>query len=495
LAARALGGGVTALTRSFRFHRPRGAFCHRGWCQQCRVTLPDGRLALACQEPAGGSLAVVRPRRWLRPLGWLAERLPPWFHEDRFLRPRALRQAYLGVLRRASGALPLPLPPVTLPARWRPEQCRTLVVGGGLAGLSAAAALGGAGPVILVEGERLGGSAALAPRMRGEAASALQAARAAGATLIERAFCIGLYDGARRALCTTPDGPVMVRFDELVIATGAYDRLPACRGSDLPGILGPRGFELLAAQGAIPSGAAVGAFAHDEEADRIAAAAAAAGRSLAWLAGPGAPAGDRRRTQPGRRLRRILGWDRVTGIELDDGTRLACDLLVLGFSQPRYELPLQAGRSAGLDGDLPVIVTAGDGIVPLLVVGEAAGTGLAEAGRHAREAVAAWRAGRPPRAVQRERPAAVSEADPDAILCLCEDVRVRDVRAAVADGFANIELVKRRTGAATGPCQGKLCHAELAGCLRDLGAPVALPTMRPLLRPVALGELAGLPDG
>jgi sarcosine oxidase subunit beta len=57
------------------------------------------------------------------------------------------------------------------------------------------------------------------------------------------------------------------------------------------------------------------------------------------------------------------------------------------------------------------------------------------------------------------------QPDPRALLCLCEDVRVGDCEQAIADGFDNIELLKRRTGAGTGPCQGKLCHAELMACL------------------------------
>jgi len=62
--------------------------------------------------------------------------------------------------------------------------------------------------------------------------------------------------------------------------------------------------------------------------------------------------------------------------------------------------------------------------------------------------------------------------------------------AAIADGFADIELLKRRTGAGTGPCQGKLCHGEMLACLAEAGRPVALPTVRPLLRPTTLAALA-----
>ena len=158
-AAAALSAGRRVLSRSFRLHRPRGAFCHAGWCQQCRVSLPDGRIALACQ-----STEMSRPPHagWRRLLGRLAENLPPWFYEQRLLAPRALRQFYLERLRRltAAPALPRMSPPVT--GQWRERRCATLVVGGGLAGLEPATARLEAGnDVLLVEAsEALGGRAA-----------------------------------------------------------------------------------------------------------------------------------------------------------------------------------------------------------------------------------------------------------------------------------------------------------------------------------------------
>jgi hypothetical protein len=137
----------------------------------------------------------------------------------------------------------------------------------------------------------------------------------------------------------------------------------------------------------------------------------------------------------------------------------------MGFRQPTYELQVQAGQAVGLAGEPATIVVQGEAAVPLTVVGAAA-TAPATAPRPA------------------ARPA------PEAMLCPCEDVRRGDLDQAIADGFAEIELGKRRTGAGTGPCQGKLCHPELLACFAAAGRPPALPTIRPLLRPVSLAELA-----
>lgn len=43
------------------------------------------------------------------------------------------------------------------------------------------------------------------------------------------------------------------------------------------------------------------------------------------------------------------------------------------------------------------------------------------------------------------------------IVCRCEDVTLADVEQALAEGYREIEEVKRYTGLGTGPCQGKEC--------------------------------------
>ena len=64
-------------------------------------------------------------------------------------------------------------------------------------------------------------------------------------------------------------------------------------------------------------------------------------------------------------------------------------------------------------------------------------------------------------------------------------MRVWEIRAEMAAGYQDPELVKRRTGALTGPCQGKVCLQAFA-CIAGTGT---VPTARPPLRPVRLGDL------
>jgi hypothetical protein len=159
----------------------------------------------------------------------------------------------------------------------------------------------------------------------------------------------------------------------------------------------------------------------------------------------------------------IVGRRRVRGV-IVDGRRVACDMFITAVRQPAIELALQGGATARLSDD---------GMLPVLVV-----TGTPEWMEVSGEAAA------------RSSGVPYVAAAGEAMACLCEDVRVADLRACVADGFAHPELVKRRTGAMTGPCQGKLCAATVLTTLQELGVDAAPTRSRPPARPIRLGELA-----
>ena len=81
------------------------------------------------------------------------------------------------------------------------------------------------------------------------------------------------------------------------------------------------------------------------------------------------------------------------------------------------------------------------------------------------------------------------------IVCVCEDVTDKEVEGAVALGHADLESVKRYTGVATGPCQGKQCLLACARLLAELSGtrPEQAGTIvhRPPTSPLPLGLLAG----
>jgi len=257
---------------------------------------------------------------------------------------------------------------------------------------------------------------------------------------------IGIYPERTLGLLRD-DRLLAVRFERLVLATGSYERLPPIRGNDLPGVIGLAAAEAYGEAGALRPGLRVAAWAPAERFGRIRALADRHGLSLVWM----------RAAAP----RRIAGRRRVEAVVAEQ--RTACDVVVVGVAQPAIELALQAGATAALTGaGLPILALTD---LPdwVEVVGEAASTSSGV-------------------------PDVVP--DPGAIACPCEDVRVSDLTACVAQGLRHPELVKRRTGAMTGPCQGKLCAATVLGTLRDLGVEAAPTRARPLARPVTLAELA-----
>jgi hypothetical protein len=80
------------------------------------------------------------------------------------------------------------------------------------------------------------------------------------------------------------------------------------------------------------------------------------------------------------------------------------------------------------------------------------------------------------------------------MVCFCEDVRVDDLVRERRTGYGDPELLKRRSGALTGPCQGKYCAPAFCA-VAGVDVRRALPTMRPPARPIRLGDLVPLDDG
>ena len=257
---------------------------------------------------------------------------------------------------------------------------------------------------------------------------------------------LGLY-GERTLLVLRPDALVVLAFERLVVAERPYPRLPPIAGNDLPGVVGLSAWERYVAAGGVRSGIRVAVWGDEVVQARARALATETGADVVWSSA--------------RAPRRLLGRGRVRAVEAKD--RIACDVFVVGASQPALELVLQAGGGASLTSDELPILAPRDLPEWLDVRGGAAVTS----------------SGVPDVPAQDE-----------AFACLCEDVRVRDVRAAVAAGFAHPELVKRRTGALTGPCQGKLCAPLVLSLLREAGGDHGPTRSRPLVRPARLRDLA-----
>jgi hypothetical protein len=334
------------------------------------------------------------------------------------------------------GSLPVGRPSPARSRMARELDVDVLVVGGGRSGVATAEAAAGPGEgVALVE--------AVAGRAR---------VSDPGVLLLDGATAVGWYEGVVTAI----DDETLwsIRAASVVAATGSYERVPSVRGADRPGVMGARlVHRLVTRDGVLPGGRPLLVGGDDELADVATA-----------LTDAGAPPVRRVSTSA---LRRVVGVQRVNGAIVDiDGRRRHenVDLVVFADRTPNMDLVLSAGAAVERrDGVLsPVLDADGRTTVPgLSVVGSAAG-----------------------------RPSAGSQPAGRTIVCFCEDVHADEIHAQVTAGYGDPELVKRRTGALTGPCQGKYCLQAFAACANGAGAErTGLPTGRPPLRPVRLGDL------
>ncbi len=89
----------------------------------------------------------------------------------------------------------------------------------------------------------------------------------------------------------------------------------------------------------------------------------------------------------------------------------------------------------------------------------------------------------------------ISGLSDELIICRCEDVRLGDVRRAVAAGFDAPAGLKKATRCGMGICQGSTCKTILLDVLAAItGKPLShipLPSVRMPVKPTYLGTLAG----
>ncbi len=368
---------------------------------------------LACQAPSNTTRPSPR-RDPLRPLGWIAERFPPWFYDSQALRPARLRDASLHALRFLSAAPPLSPAPLTEPI-WKVAGRRALPF-----------SETSADHVIVGSGD------CPEPGYRVD--------------LAEGSLAVGLYPDRVLGVLSV-HGLTAVHFRRITISTGSYERLPPIIGNDLPGVLGIGALEVYGAAGGLRPGTRIAVWAPRHQRDRAEACARRHALTIVWM--------DEQAPEA------ILGRRRVRAIAA--AGRIDCELFVTAVRQPAIELALQGGATAELSTHgLPILAITG---IPdwMQVTGSAAAdtSGVPDV-----------------------------PAQDRAFACLCEDVRVGDLQACIRQGFSHPELIKRRTGAMTGPCQGKLCSASVLAVLREMGCAPAPIRARPLARPVSLRELA-----
>ena len=546
IASALAANGVSMLSRSFKYHRPRGLLTACGQDANTLVQVDHRPNVPADREPIAPGIKVravnvsgslERDRgAWL---GKFGKFMPVGFYYRAFYRPKPAWKLWEPVIRRMAGLGTIDR---NAPHDYYDKQylfCDVAVVGGGPAGLAAAveAAKSGAEVVVIEENPILGGALNYARfDAEGEQAGKTRA-RLMGA--VEKAGNIRVLAGA---VCNGwfKDNwlPVIrgkrmykLRAAAVVIAAGAYEQPIVFRNNDLPGVmLGSAAQRLIRLWGVRPGERAVVATANGDGYG-VALDLMDAGVALACVADmrPGAPSGARHdavvargvpviaesavaeavaapgnRGVAGARVARITGQGTLAGV----ADRFACDLVVMAAGyHPTANLLYHAGARMTYDedasafaiGELPAHLFAAGSVNTVHALDSVIADGRRAGWEAAKDA--GFDAGRRPAAKIASAPSPnhpwpiFPHADGKDFVDFDEDLQTADILNGIRDGFDNIELLKRYSTVGMGPSQGRLSSLpSVRLAARALERPidaVGTTTSRPPFSAETFGHLAG----
>ena len=537
--------GRVLLSRSFKYHRPRGVLTMSGHDANAIVQVGGEPNARADQHPLAEGMAVESVNR-LGPLdhdlyagmGLFSRFLPVGFYYKTFYWPRGVWQHFFERPIRIMAGLGKLKPQA--PHKYYDKAylfAEVLVIGGGPAGLEAAiaAAEAGADTILLEELPQLGGSL-LYGRSGGDRASVvarrdalIQRARALRNLRIMTGTAVTGMFADNWTSAASGSRFFKIRSKQTVVATGAFDQPLVFANNDRPGIMfagaaqrllrlyavkpGQRAvivtanrFGYEAALDLLDAGVAVAAVVDLNTAVDSTVAEEVKARGVRIIAG--ATLADSR----GRKRVRSVAVARITGngTSAPDREWIDCDVVLMsvGFS-PSLNLASHAGAKVIFDPAINMH-RAVDLPPGISVVGAAAGVWSQAAvigdSRHA-GAIAAAEAGygsSPPRPQPAADPYAAHVSHPYPVFVqkrgldfidFDEDLKAKDIVNTIKDGYDDIQLVKRYSTAGFGPSQGR--HANLNTIrvvAKETGKSIesiGTTTFRPPLVPEKFAALAG----
>ena len=510
-----LASGVRVMSRSFKYHRPRGVMTATFLDPGCTVQVGDEPNVRGSHRRLAAGMEISAQNVWPsldvdvktgnQAIGRF---LSSGFYYKTFIKPQRLWPAYQKVLARFATGGRVSAEGGHGQYEKRYAHVDVCVAGGGPAGMAAAIAAARAGAtVMLVEEEydlgghlRWGTPAELA---------VLADLRAQIATLDNIEVSVdsvvaGRYDDnwlavVQREPAGVAERLVKTRAGTLVVAAGLIERPYVFAGNDVPGVMLSTAVRRLVNLYAVRPGQRAVVFSANPEGDaaaedlrrvgtEVVAVDARAGADLVSVTGSGIASG--------------YGVRRAV---LADGRTIDCDLVVtaVGWTAPTTLL--------NLSGDRPVFDPVANRFVPggthdrrVVPVGGIAGDGsLEELLAHgtavgSRVATGAAGDGRDGRDGPRLRPAphpGLFRASTHGMVDFSEDVSSKDLISAAKEGYDSIELVKRYTTVTMGPSQGKLETVNAVAVLAEATgrsiAETGTTVWRPPYAPISLGALAG----
>ncbi|WP_265499334.1 sarcosine oxidase subunit alpha family protein [Paracoccus beibuensis] len=537
LASALLANGQMLMGRSFKYHRPRGPVASGAEEPNALLGLGQGGRFEPNQRATTTPLVagmVTRSQNCWPSLdadvgavnSFLSPFFPAGFYYKTFIHPRSFwKHLFEPIIRRSAGLGRAPTD--ADPDRYEQAYgfADTVVVGGGIAGLTAArdAAQAG-GQVLVLEQDSLWGGRTPIDHKDGQAAIDALLSDLRGrpnVTLRRNTMATGLYDHgyliAREALADhDPNQGIprqrlwRIRAGHVVTATGALERPLAFACSDVPGVMLASAVRDFIAEYGVAPGQRIVVVTNNDDAYRTALAARAAGLDVPAIvdARPVAD-GDLPRAArdagitvlTGTGIAKVKGGRHVAGVTLCDQSgegrvtdSLDCDVVAMsGGWSPVVHLYSHCGGKLTWDKaqamfrpdpDRPPLGADGKGNVT--AVGAASGdlrcAGDLERAEGATQPV--WVM--PARAPYKLRSKMWLDYQ--------NDVKVTDVELAAREGYASVEHAKRYTTLGMATDQGKLSNINGLAVLSDaLNQPIAATgttTFRPPYTPLTLATIA-----
>ncbi len=529
IASAILANGDHILSRSLKYHRPRGVLTHDFWDPNLMVQVGDEPNVRAGHRRLEAGMKISAQNVWpslkfdAKAANGIAGRfLTAGFYYKTFMKPARLWPVYEKVLARFApgGEVDLNTPHGYHDKRYAHPD--VVVAGAGPAGLAAAIAAAQCGAsVLLVEHEYEVGGHLLwgTDDDRAAAATLLAQAAAAGVEILTNSTVTGRYEDnwlgiAQRSHPIAVERLIKARAKVLVVAAGLIERPYVFQGNDLPGVMTSGAVSRLINMYGVKPGKCAVVLAANESGDQAVEDLKRADVEVARVVD--ARGSTTVNCAKGSRTR-------IKSVEVSDGSSIDCDLLVtaVGWTAPTSLLNMSGDRpvydaaaarffpNSPPDNVLATGGITGDGSRDELIAhGRATGelaAGRANAARHriqAATASAAAVAGDEPEYPSDNR-APLTRADhPElhrssthGLVDYSEDISSKDLFGAAAEGFDSVELLKRFTTATMGPSQGKLETVNTVAILAEARAEtieqVGTTVWRPPYAPISLGALGG----
>lgn len=529
IASALMANDVKIVSRSMKYHRPRGYMTADYWDPNGFVQVGDDPNVRSGHRLVEDKMVVDPQNVWpslahdVKAANGLVGRfLTAGFYYKTFIKPQRLWPVYEKVLARFApgGTVDLATPHHLYDKRYAHPD--VVVAGGGPAGMAAAiaAAESGAAVLLVEHGHQLGGHLCWGTADDRALASQLAAAAvAAGVEVLTNSTVTGRYEDnwvaiVQRNHPLAVERLIKARAKMLIVAPGLIERPYVFAGNDKPGVMLSGAVRRLINMYAVKPGTRAVVLTANAEGDSTVDDLERAGIEVAKVVD----------ARAGGNVTSANGSSKgVQSVKLGDGSKVDADLLVtaVGWTAPTSLLNMAGDRPVYDDSTARFFPNAH--IDHVLSTGGLAGDGSHEqlldharsTGRLAAERAAAI-GYRIQRATARAQPVEGAEPQwPDdhrtdlprdhhpelfrstthGLVDFSEDVGSKDLVGAAHEGYDSVELLKRFTTATMGPSQGKLetvnTVAVLAEARGETIEEVGTTVWRPPYAPITLGALAG----